>query len=140
MGLIVDFNKRLKEFRTTNILQKERLIRYCAVAGVGIIIFALGVNVGDGRLSFWSSNPTGLPSSLDFSSVNQVYQALRQNYDGTLTTNQILDGIKEGIAQSTGDPYTEYFNAKQAKAFNDELNNSFSGVGAELGQDSSINR
>jgi carboxyl-terminal processing protease len=66
--------------------------------------------------------------------VNQVYQALKQNYDGKLTTNQLLDGLKEGLAQATGDPYTEYFNASEAASFNDELNNSFSGIGAELGQ------
>ena len=38
-----------------------------------------------------------------------------------------------------GDPYTEYFSPSEAKDFNNELNNSFSGIGVELGKDSNGN-
>jgi carboxyl-terminal processing protease len=82
---------------------------------------------------------TGLPASLDYSSVNDVYQALKDNYNGKLTQSQLLDGLKEGLAQATGDPYTEYFNPQQAKDFSNQLNNAFSGVGAELGKDADGN-
>jgi carboxyl-terminal processing protease len=116
----------------------DRIWRILGGAAVAVIIFALGVSVGDGRLSIASNGFNGnLPSTLNYTTVNQVYQALKDNYDGTLTTSQLLDGLKEGLAESTGDPYTEYFNSQEAKAFNDELNNSFSGIGAELGADSS---
>jgi carboxyl-terminal processing protease len=60
---------------------------------------------------------------------------LKANYNGKLTASQLLDGLKEGLAQATNDPYTEYFNPDQAKQFSDELNNSFSGIGAVLGKD-----
>jgi carboxyl-terminal processing protease len=74
---------------------------------------------------------------LNYSSVNQVYQLLKQKYDGSLTESQLLDGMKTGLAQATNDPYTEYFTAQEAQQFSNELNNSFSGIGAELGADSS---
>jgi carboxyl-terminal processing protease len=80
-----------------------------------------------------------LPSQLDYSSVNAVYQALKSNYDGQLTETQLLNGLKHGLANATNDPYTEYFTAQEAKAFNSELNNSFSGIGAELSKDSDGN-
>lgn len=96
----------------------------------------LGINIGNGNIALGSSSVTGLPASLNYSSVNQVYQAIRNNFYGHLTENQILNGIKEGMAASTGDPYTEYFSPSQAKTFNNELNNSFSGIGAELGTNS----
>ncbi len=65
---------------------------------------------------------------------------LRENYDGKLTQSQILDGLKHGLAESTGDPYTEYFTASEAKAFNGELQGiSLTGIGAELDQDSNGN-
>ena len=105
-----------------------------------LVVFSLGVQVGNGRIavSFFSTtkseNP-GLPAQLDYVSVNQVYQTLKQNYNGKLTTAQLLDGLKEGLAEATKDPYTEYFNPTDAKAFQDSLNNSFSGIGAELGKD-----
>ena len=99
--------------------------------------------VGNGRLSLnihkRSIVASGLPAKLDYSSVNAVYQALKDNYDGQLSASQLLDGLKHGLAQATNDPYTEYFTAAEAKDFNSQLNNSFSGIGAELGQDSSGN-
>ncbi len=118
--------------------QKGALLRIGIGVIAGMLIFALGIGVGDGRITVGHQGSNGnLPNSLDFASVNQVYQELKDNYDGTLTKSQLIDGLNEGLAQATGDPYTEYFNAKDATAFNDELNNSFSGIGAQLGQDSS---
>lgn len=103
-------------------------------------LFGLGVEVGNGNLqiSLFSAPQThnaNLPATLDYSSVNQVYQVLKANYNGKVSTSQLLDGLKEGLASATNDPYTVYFNPQQAQAFSDELNNSFSGIGAELGKD-----
>jgi carboxyl-terminal processing protease len=108
---------------------------------VVLVIFAVGVGVGDGRISLSRSNvvASGLPSKLDYNTVNQVYQSLKDNYDGKLTESQLVDGLKHGLAQATNDPYTVYFTPKEAQSFNSELNNSFSGIGAELGQDSAGN-
>jgi carboxyl-terminal processing protease len=106
-----------------------------------VVIFMLGVGIGDGRITYRLHNPnlvaTGLPANLDYSSVNQVYQSLKANYDGQLTETQLLNGLKHGLANAANDPYTEYFTPAEAKSFNNELNNSFSGIGAELGTDSS---
>lgn len=120
-------------------LRLGRPLRWFIVLVVVVVIFGLGVSVGDGRLS-WSSHSSvsgNLPSQLDYTSVNQVYQALKTNYDGKLTETQLLNGLKHGLADATNDPYTEYFTPSEAKAFNNQLNNAFSGIGAELGADSS---
>jgi len=110
------------------------------VVGV-VVVFSLGVLSGDGRLTILPQSQytdvTGLPSNINYSSVNQVYQALRQNYDGKLTESQILNGLKHGLADAPNDPYTEYFSPSEAAAFNGELQGqSISGIGAELDQDS----
>jgi carboxyl-terminal processing protease len=110
---------------------------------IGLIVivgvFVVGVNVGDGNIDvhFGSSQNSQLPDKLNYSSVNEVYQVLKSEYDGKLTTTQLLDGLKTGLANSLNDPYTEYFNPSQAKTFNSELQGSFSGIGAELGENSS---
>src|SRR6185369_8930218 len=80
-----------------------------------------------------------LPAKLDYSSVDQVYNILRQKFDGTLDEQKLLDGIKEGITKATGDPYTEYFSPADAKDFNDQLTGTFEGIGAELGKDKDKN-
>lgn len=109
----------------------------------GFLIFALGVNVGSGQLQFNKSQPSAansqLPADLDYESVEAIYDQLRASYDGKLDAQQLLDGIKQGLAKASGDPYTEYFNPKDAKEFNSELNGSFTGIGAELGKNASDN-
>lgn len=106
------------------------------VAGI-VAIFGLGVLAGSGRLHFGSTlhSQTGLPASLNYSSVNTVYNSLRMNYDGKLTETQLLDGLKHGLAQATGDPYTQYFTPAEAEDFTSQLQATFSGIGAELEQD-----
>jgi carboxyl-terminal processing protease len=115
--------------------------RVGAVAAA-VLIFWAGIAVGSGRVHFTSTaGPANndLPSRLDYSSVDEVYQQLKDNYNGKLTEAQLLDGIKAGLANATNDPYTEYFTPAEAKAFNNQLNNSFSGIGAELGKDADGN-
>ncbi len=109
-----------------------------------ILVFFLGQAVGDGRINVnlpWTNQPLsrGLPAKLDYTTVNQVYRSLIDNYDGKLSESQLEDGLKHGLAESTHDPYTVYFTPKEARSFNDELNNSFSGIGAQLGQDKDKN-
>ncbi len=122
-----------------------RWVKYggITVAAVAVVvgIFSLGVAVGDGRVSFskLSNENASLPATLDYSTVTQVYNSLRTNYDGKLDTTKLLDGMKAGLVQAAGDPYTEYFNAGGTKDFNDQLSGTFSGIGAELGQDAQGN-
>jgi carboxyl-terminal processing protease len=109
-----------------------------------LLTFWLGTTVGKGQFDLMPGGSdyaatTGLPESLDYSSVDDVYDALRDNYNGKLTAEQLLAGMKKGMAEATGDPYTEYFTAQKAKEFQDDINNSFSGIGAELGKDEDDN-
>jgi carboxyl-terminal processing protease len=106
-----------------------------------VLVFFAGQAVGEGRIGLHHKTPVsaGLPAEPDYTTVNQVYKSLIDNYDGKLTETQLEDGLKHGLAQSTNDPYTVYFTPKEAKDFNNELNNSFSGIGAQLGQDKDKN-
>lgn len=119
----------------------RRIVTIGGATFAAMLIFFLGVAVGNGQISFAHANSQNksLPSQLDYRSVNQLYSAIRDNYDGKLTEQQLLDGLKSGLAQATGDPYTEYFNQKDAKEFNQQLEGAFTGIGAELGQDESKN-
>lgn len=100
------------------------------------LVFLLGLNIGNGRLAIGSNNQVAndLPDNLDYASVEAIYDKLRANYDGELSEDELLDGLKQGLASASGDPYTEYFNAEDSKEFDAELNGSFTGIGAELGK------
>jgi carboxyl-terminal processing protease len=115
--------------------KRERILLQVVII---LVVFLAGLEIGNGRISFSSHSVAGnLPATLNYSSVNQVYQALKANYDGKLTESELLNGIKHGLADAPNDPYTEYFTAAEASQFNNELNNAFSGIGAELSANSS---
>ncbi|MGH7157675.1 MAG: S41 family peptidase [Candidatus Saccharimonadales bacterium] len=117
--------------------QKAGFIKIMSVAFAALLVFLLGIGVGSGRIWFsqTSGQNAGLPADLDYSSVEELYDALKKNYDGELDAQKLLDGLKAGLAEATGDPYTVYLNEEEAKEFQDQLNGTFSGIGAELGQD-----
>lgn len=113
----------------------KRKVSLVAAAILIVGVYVLGVNVGNGNISLSNQSLNGsLPNSLNYAAVNQEYRALINNYDGTLSSTQLINGIMHGLANAAGDPYTEYFNGTEATQFNGELNNSFSGIGAELSQ------
>lgn len=103
---------------------------------VALLIFVLGMGIGSGRLSLRSGNSQNkdLPEDLNYSSVEELYDMLKKEYDGDLDEQKLLDGIKTGLAEATGDPYTVYLNSEDAQKFQEQLNGTFSGIGAELGE------
>lgn len=121
-----------------------KLLKRLAAVGTGVLLFVVGLNVGNGTIKVSQSNlqpdqsQAGLPADLDYSSVEQLYDALKETYDGELDVDKLLDGLKEGLAQATGDQYTEYLNPEAAEDFNEQLNGSFSGIGAELSREDNL--
>jgi carboxyl-terminal processing protease len=102
------------------------------------LLFGAGIVVGKGGLDL-SKNKSASASALDYSSVNQVYKILSNDFDGNLDKSKLVDGLKSGLVSAAGDPYTEYFSPSEAKSFNDQLQGSIIGIGAELGTDSDNN-
>jgi carboxyl-terminal processing protease len=101
------------------------------------LVFVSGLQFGNGE---WSIKLTqkpvpankSLPERLNYNSVNEVYQALRRKYDGKLDENALMTGMKKGLVEAAGDPYTTYLDTTEAKDFKEQLDGSFTGIGAEL--------
>lgn len=103
-----------------------------------VLVFGGGVAVGRGDVQFKGlslTNKTASATNLDYSSVDQLYNLLKSDFDGSVDDTKLLDGIKTGLVEAAGDPYTVYLNPQDAKTFNEELTGSFTGIGAELGTD-----
>lgn len=127
-----------KQGRVKSTLRKLSLL---VVAG---LVFFAGVGYGNGSYSLGLQRgpkpvANGLPDKLNYSSLDEVYQSIKDNYNGTLSEGQLIEGMKHGLATATKDPYTVYFTAKEAKDFSDQLNNSFAGIGARLSKDGEAN-
>lgn len=132
--------------QSDGVSQKSNLKSFKKIAPMilsALVIFSAGWLVGGGHLQVKNYNPVSknasLPSRLDYSSVDTIYASIKDNFDGQLTESDLLNGIKSGLAKATGDPYTEYFSAKDAKEFYGQLDGTFEGIGAELGKDEAGN-
>ena len=72
--------------------------------------------------------------TLDVSTLQSTYQALKANFDGTLDDQKLIEGANKGMVEAAGDEYTTYMNAAEAKDFSDDLTGNIGGgVGIELG-------
>src|SRR6185312_16341664 len=77
------------------------LVKGVTLGVAAVLIFGLGVNIGNGRISFGPNNQqTGLRAQLDYTRVNDVYNALKANNDATPTETQLEDGLKHGLAEA----------------------------------------
>jgi carboxyl-terminal processing protease len=120
----------------------SRWPRRLLTIAVAVLLFGTGLAVGRGNLQVNGlSKPSvsSQSSDLDYASVNQVYGLLKKDFDGQLDPAKLTDGLKTGLVNAAGDPYTEYFNPQAAKDLNDELSGSFTGIGAELGSNDENN-
>lgn len=119
----------------------RRWLRSVGNIAILLLVFWVGLSLGNGTIS--TNDPVqsnkGLPENLSYDEVERIYDLLRDNYDGKITVDQLQDGLKSGLIKAAGDPYTEYFNSKDAADFNDQLEGTFSGIGAELGKDADDN-
>ena len=107
-----------------------------------IIIAAIFAVVG-GFIGYFSKNilPNyaqylGLKSSksMDWSSLNEVYDELVKNYNGEVNVTSAIEGAKKGLVASLGDVYTEYMDAAESASFQDSLHGNIgSGIGIEMG-------
>jgi carboxyl-terminal processing protease len=65
--------------------------------------------------------------------LQQTYQQLKANFDGTLDDQTLIDGANKGLVAAANDTYTLYLNKQDAKAFNDDLTGTIGGgIGAEI--------
>ncbi len=104
---------------------------------VALLIFGSGWAFGRGNVTVSGLKKGAISQggTFNYSSVDEMYAALKENFDGTLDKEKLLDGIKSGLASASDDPYTEYFNATASEEFQNQLNGSFEGIGAELGKE-----
>lgn len=66
--------------------------------------------------------------------LQETYKALQQNFDGDLNDKKLIEGASRGMVEAAGDPYTVFFNKEEAEEFKQDLDGTFSGIGAELGK------
>lgn len=105
------------------------------------VVFGVGIYIGYSRRPFIekvtsviNKNPT-FETTADFTAFWKAWNVLKEKsiYSDKITDQDRVWGAIKGLASSTGDPYTTFFNPEDNKLFKDEIKGSFSGIGAEIG-------
>ncbi len=72
--------------------------------------------------------------SLDLSSVQRTFRTLKSNFDGKLDDAALIEGASKGLVAASGDIHTEFFTAKEAEKFKNDLSGDIGGgIGAQIG-------
>lgn len=74
-------------------------------------------------------------TTADFSPFWKAWNILKEKsiHNNETTDQERVWGAISGLANSIGDPYTVFFPPKENKSFNEEIQGSFEGIGAEIG-------
>ena len=110
----------------------SKKIIYIAILVVCLIaVFGLGIWIGVAKVAYHVPQP----GTIDFSLFWDAYNKLQQNFitPSKITDQKVVYGAIEGMTNSLGDPYTDFFDPNQAKMFEQNLSGSFDGIGVEIG-------
>lgn len=99
--------------------------------------FGAGLVIGEETIRknyLISSEREKAVGNVDTDIVFEVWKKLNDKYVGNLPENKaMVYGMAKGLANSLGDPYTVFFEPEKSKLFKEDLQGSFSGIGAEIG-------
>lgn len=118
----------------TSVSQKQPRTIRLSYSIVAVAIVAVVAFFGGAKLQYLlPSWATSAPGGTQFSQLSATYGLLKNNFaEGSVDMQKAFDGAEHGLAASLNDPYTVYFTADEAKAFDNSLNGKFSGIGAQL--------
>ena len=95
----------------------------------GILVAIVGFVGGTLMLSYWLFG-----SAPGMFLVYKTVLLVRQQFAGNVDGPVVLENTLRGIVQSTGDPYSRYFSAREFDAFKKQLSASYGGIGVLLGE------
>ncbi|HSX14393.1 MAG TPA: S41 family peptidase, partial [Candidatus Saccharimonadales bacterium] len=112
-------------------MKKQFQFNLTQIAAAAAVCLVLGAGIGAKNPSWhWGRVASNQP---DFTSLSSLYDTLQKKFDGTLDPNKILEGARAGLVGATGDPYTSYLTAEEARQLQDSLDGTISGIGIEIG-------
>jgi carboxyl-terminal processing protease len=101
--------------------------------------YLLGYSVGHQNLQFDNGyKPTvtnwnlGRPRDIDFNLFWDVWDRVNKRFVGKIDNQEMVYDAIKGALGSLDDPYTLFLSPEEAKRFHEDLEGSFSGIGAEI--------
>ncbi len=113
------------------------LIAFVVIGGafrIGYVAGSKGFTVD--KKTFSVVNKGDTPTEVDYGLLWEAIKIVQNKYieSGGIDPQKILYGAIAGAVAAAGDEYTQYFDPEAYAEFRSELQGSFSGIGAEIGE------
>ena len=105
-----------------------------------LITLAVGIFLGSNwnnlylQFSPYINPAQKITSNIKWDDLNEVYSQISSNFDGSIDKTQLIEGAKKGLTAALADPYTVYYDTKEAAEFKSDLKGEIkeAGVGIEM--------
>ncbi len=124
---------------------KEKLQAHSTVISIFVVLLFVTFSIGYKTAAYSISQAalvTGVehkdsPANVDFDAFWKAWNVINEKYVPTTSSTTPTDqekvyGAIQGLAASTGDPYTVFFPPVESKTFGEQISGSFEGVGMEV--------
>ncbi|MBR3252605.1 S41 family peptidase [Candidatus Saccharibacteria bacterium] len=118
---------------------KEKKVSLGNAIIIGAVLAFIGLFVGINFNNWFGTvgvyfGGTG-SGSLDFSSLDEVYNKISSSYNGEIDKNALVEGAKSGMVDALGDVYTVYMDAEEKNEYTNSVlhGNVGAGIGVEFG-------
>ncbi len=117
----------------------ERKVNLATTVIIAAVTMAIGIVVGinANNISKGVNHALGqkTATSVDFSSLDELYSELSANFDGDIDKTKIVEEAKRGLVNGAGDKYTYYMTKSESDEFQKELDGDVgAGIGVEIGE------
>jgi len=68
----------------------------------------------------------------DLATIKQAYELIEQHFIEDVKEDQLLEGAIQGMLETLNDPYSSFMNREAMERFNEQIQSSFQGIGAEV--------
>lgn len=136
-------NTKKRNEENTNLLNKKINFKIYELLIFGVLIILISATLsyilakntqaGVKRSSIFSNNNSNIEE------LSEVYDLINDSYYKKVDKKKMINGAINGMLESLGDPHTSYFDESQTENFNEIMNGSYEGIGAEVSVDNNNN-
>ena len=120
--------------RKSNLKIYQLIIIGLLISIVSILSTKIFINCNNG---VYTKNNISKGDTLE--EFEEVYALIKDSYYKKVDDSKLIDGAIDGMLSSLDDPHTSYFNETETENFNEIMNGSYKGIGAEITVDSNNN-
>ncbi len=116
------YKKFVKKNKKVKFSMSETIIFMIAVFGFGLIV---GGIIMYGKRAFSST-------TISLNEFTSTYNEIVDNYYQEIDKDKLLEAGISGMIKYLGDPYSTYMNKDDAENFNEDVDGTYQGIGAEI--------